>query len=198
MDNAERQEYLQIVTKKLVVITIVAVISLGIGGYAARLLNSTFLGPIVFVFGLVGGFVSIQQRLPSIEGDELKMLSKSWYFVLLIPVNGGIFAVVLMLMFLSGLVEGAMFPTFKQFLFDTGNPLKLKESIQIWFQYSLPVSGPDLGKLLFWSFVAGFSERFVPQIIRTTASKAASERNDIQFQPDSKKSPRASEHDSSM
>jgi hypothetical protein len=28
-----------------------------------------------------------------------------------------------------------------------------------------PASGQDLAKLLFWSFVAGFSERFVPQIL---------------------------------
>jgi hypothetical protein len=29
-----------------------------------------------------------------------------------------------------------------------------------------PSQGADLAKLVFWSFVAGFSERFVPQIIQ--------------------------------
>ena len=29
-----------------------------------------------------------------------------------------------------------------------------------------PATGPDLAKLLFWTFVAGFSERFVPQILQ--------------------------------
>ena len=35
-----------------------------------------------------------------------------------------------------------------------------------------PSTGPDLAKLLFWSFVAGFSERFVPQIITKVAAGA--------------------------
>lgn len=36
-----------------------------------------------------------------------------------------------------------------------------------WLNTTFPKSGPDIAKLLFWSFVAGFSERLVPQIIRS-------------------------------
>lgn len=48
------------------------------------------------------------------------------------------------------------------------------------FRETYPSSGPDLAKLLFWSFVAGFSERFVPQLISnvTTRASATSESND--------------------
>jgi hypothetical protein len=133
---------------------------------------------MVFMLGLVGGFVSIQQRLPSIELDELKLLSESWHSILMIPVNGGIFAVVLMVIFLSGLIQGELFPNFYHVEFDLSSSAALKESIHNWFQYTLPDSSLSMGKLFFWSFVAGFSERFVPQIIRTTTSKATGEQDD--------------------
>ena len=37
--------------------------------------------------------------------------------------------------------------------------------IAAFFSQTYPATGPDLTKLLFWSFLAGFSERFVPQIL---------------------------------
>ena len=39
------------------------------------------------------------------------------------------------------------------------------EDVVTFLNQTYPKSGPDLAKLLFWCFVAGFSERFVPQII---------------------------------
>ena len=39
----------------------------------------------------------------------------------------------------------------------------------LWETY--PNSGEDFAKLIFWSFVSGFSERFVPQIISNIAYK---------------------------
>jgi hypothetical protein len=39
-------------------------------------------------------------------------------------------------------------------------------------QKTYPLTGPDLAKLIFWSFVAGFAERFVPQIISNFTSKS--------------------------
>ena len=36
--------------------------------------------------------------------------------------------------------------------------------------------GQILAKLFFWSFVAGFSERLVPQIIRKTAQEAEADK----------------------
>ncbi len=40
--------------------------------------------------------------------------------------------------------------------------------LQAFFSQAYPASGPDLTKLLFWCVVAGFSERFVPQILGKT------------------------------
>jgi hypothetical protein len=37
--------------------------------------------------------------------------------------------------------------------------------MQAFFRDTYPASGSDLAKLLFWCFVAGFSERLIPQIL---------------------------------
>ena len=174
MDDTDRQKCLQIITRKLVYFT---------GGCLAAALtffyiivplfgdtlDRTYLVALVFLLGLIGGFVSIQQRLPTIELKELRELSGSWSSVVLIPINGGIFSLVLMLMFLSEVLVGPMFPEFKHQPIDSDNAVK---SILSWFSNTVPKSGPDIAKLLFWSFVAGFSERFVPQIIRKTKGKS--------------------------
>lgn len=170
-NDLERQKYLQIVTRKLVYLTVGSLLLLLIiinfflfnGG------ERTFLVFYVFLAGLIGGFVSIQQRLPGIELRELQELSHSWMSILLIPINGGIFAVVLMLIFLSGILKGALFPEFTQ---SEINPDDIVVSFIGWMTTTFPTQGTDIAKLLFWSFVAGFSERFVPQIIRKTSESA--------------------------
>jgi len=73
-----------------------------------------------------------------------------------------------MFMFVSGILEGSLFPKYSQPDILQDNII---ESFQNWLRASFPQSGPDVAKLLFWSFVAGFSERLVPQIIRKTAEK---------------------------
>lgn len=170
MDEAERQKYLQIVTRKLVGLTAGCMVILLIIFYVINLgeLERTYLVAYVFLTGLIGGFVSMQQRLPAIGLNELRQLSDSWLSILLIPINGGIFAIVLMLMFLSGIIEGAMFPGYSHSAIDRQD---LVASFVQWLTTTFPESGPDIAKLLFWSFVAGFSERFVPQIIRKTANR---------------------------
>src|SRR5262245_17465882 len=65
-----------------------------------------------FGFGLLGGFVSIQQRLKKFGDEELELLSQSWFQILLIPIYGGIFAGVMYIAFLSNIVEGPLFPKF--------------------------------------------------------------------------------------
>lgn len=129
--------------------------------------RSSYLIVLVFIAGLLGGFVSIQQRLPKISLEELKVLSSSWVSITLIPINGGIFALVLMLVFAGNILQGQFFPTYPDtfHIHDT-------TSFYYWLAHDFPVNGTDVAKLLFWSFAAGFSERLVPQIIRRTAAEA--------------------------
>jgi hypothetical protein len=173
MDEAERQKYLQAVTRKLVGLTAGCMLLLFVAFYLVDLFSRrTFLVGIVFVAGLIGGFVSMQQRLPTIGLDELRELAGSWPSILLVPINGGIFAMVLMLMFASGIIQGALFPEYKHPEID---PSQLVESFRQWLRNAFPKDGPAIAKLVFWSFVAGFSERFVPQIIRKTTETAEKE-----------------------
>lgn len=168
IEGMERQKHLQLVTKKLVMLTTACALVLMVIFYVIDLsgASKTYLVSYVFMAGLIGGFVSIQQRLPAIASNELRELSKSWFSIVLIPINGGLFALVLMLMFLSGIVEGAMFPKYFHPPIDHNDLIK---SFTYWLTNTFPDSGPDIAKLLFWSFVAGFSERFVPQIIKKTS-----------------------------
>jgi len=166
MSEVQRQKCLQTVTRKLVVVMAGCLVFLAIFFYAVNhsAAERTYLVSYVFMAGLMGGFVSIQQRLPSLGLDELRELSNSWFSILLIPINGGVFALVLMILFLSGILEGAMFPRYTH---STIHHEELVVSFAQWLNTTFPKSGPDIAKLLFWAFVAGFSERLVPQIIRS-------------------------------
>lgn len=172
MEDMNKQQCLQRITYRLVCFLAACLLAFLIMHIIVVVSDSgrTYLVTFVFFAGLTGGFVSIQQRLPAIELSELRQLSSSWISILLIPVNGGIFAIVLMIMFLSGILEGAMFPRFSDVVCDQDHVgIKFRD----WLTTTFPISGPDIAKLIFWSFVAGFSERFVPGIIRKTTDKVS-------------------------
>lgn len=63
-------------------------------------------------------------------------------------------------------------PDYHQPTFDLGDVLG---SFTGWMSETFPKAGPEVAKLFFWSFVAGFSERFVPQIIQKTAQETENE-----------------------
>ena len=79
------------------------------------------------------------------------------------------FAVVLYLCFLSKIVEGPLFPHFAGPPFT--EPVPTTDDVRNFLAQTYPSSGGDLAKLLFWSFVSGFSGRFVPQIIGRAETK---------------------------
>jgi len=73
---------------------------------------------------------------------------------------GGILALLLFMIFVSGLLKGDLFPVFVP---DIDPNPAFKENFFILFEIH---GGPtDYAKLIFWSFVAGFSERFVIDVI---------------------------------
>ena len=166
----ERHRMMLIISKRLLIFT------------AASLVITTIIFAITFIFGdrfmmswfafqcgIVGGFASIQQRLKHIQDEELSLLSESWATILMVPIYGGLFSLVFYLLVLSGLVEGYLFPKF--YVPDFGSP-PTTENMRAFFNQTYPLSGADFAKFAFWSFVSGFSERFVPQIIRKVSSSA--------------------------
>jgi hypothetical protein len=165
MPSRSRADNLLRVTKRLICLTLVALLAIGAifyGSYTGadgRLMISW----MCLACGILGGFVSIQQRLKDINDDELGLLARSFFQIALIPIYGGIFALVLYVAFLGKVVQGDLFPTFV--IKDFPKTGATNDDIHTFLTATYPASGPDIAKLLFWTFVAGFSERFVPQII---------------------------------
>jgi hypothetical protein len=169
-----RMENIQIVTKKLIILSAItiAIISLVFGG-SLILGNKLMISWLCILCGILGGFVSIQQRTKKISNRELQLLSKSWFQILLIPIYGGIFSLLLYVIFLSGLISGQFFPTFN---FPPIPVTGVNTSyLQSFLAYTYPSSGQELAKLIFWCFLAGFSERLVPQIMANFSNEIEGE-----------------------
>ncbi len=164
----EATQRLHTVTKRLIVMTACTLLVVGALFGVTFVLHGRFMVSwVCFVCGLLGGFVSIQQRLKLLGAEELELLSRSWFQILLIPIYGGIFSLVLYVGFLSEIVTGTLFPHFSIAAFTSPTPTQ--DDMVNFLNSTYPASGQDLAKLLFWSFVAGFSERFVPQILQKTS-----------------------------
>ena len=118
------------------------------------------IAPVVLLVGAIGGFVSIQRRIKTLTDEDLALISGSINYLLLAPLVGGILALILYLLFLSGLVEGDLFPRFKPPEAGTS----IAKGLLALFEYS-GRDPTDYAKLLFWSFLGGYSEKFVVDII---------------------------------
>jgi hypothetical protein len=120
---------------------------------------------IVFGLGALGAFVSMQRQLNSLSSEYLAYFSSSWLNTLLIPMVGGVLASVLYCLFLSGLLSGDLFPRFCEVAIKQHSEGTIKKSMFL-LLLDCQGNGPaDYAKLFFWSFVAGFSEKFVIDII---------------------------------
>lgn len=103
------------------------------------------LSSVVF-FGALGSTVSFFSRHTFPHGEAPK-ISRSRSLIGA-QIFGAVFATILMFAFLSGLIRGSLFPE--------------------WYAHSwieLRMRVPDWAKLMVWSFIAGFSERFVPDLL---------------------------------
>ncbi len=156
----------------------------------------------VLLTGAVGGFVSLQRRLKTLGTDDLILLANSWVYVVLSPMVGGILAILLYVLFISGLVDGDLFPTIVAEgtgLGPNGSSLVGAQTTEVGraavraaenqafvqrvSSGSLAdlfgvygASPADYAKILFWCFLGGYSERFVTNIIsqfETGAGRAA-------------------------
>jgi hypothetical protein len=127
---------------------------------------------LVLFAGAMGGFISMQRRLQSTsrEGDPLDNLTNmanGWFSLFLAPISGGFFALVLYMIFIAHLIEGTIFPHIvSPCAAEKGLPFK------DFAECTGAASGGDFAKLMVWSFIAGFAERFVPDTLdRLTAKK---------------------------
>ncbi len=126
---------------------------------------------VVALGGVLGGFVSALRRLyafaPIFPSATFSFWSRrSTAYVLMYsaipPLVGAIAAVVVYLIFAGGMVQGPLFPMFD---FDPrpGHPKDhtFGNFVANWG----PKETIDYAKAFVWAFIAGFSEKFVPDIL---------------------------------
>jgi hypothetical protein len=159
----ERIQLLRDVSNRLVW-SLTALVTVGIAGsFFAYLRGAVTPVPTpvaVFFVGFVGGFVGLQRRLKTLPAEDLTLLGRSWVCIVISPIAGAILAELLYLLFISGLLSGNMFPSFVADGQGTSG-----DGLKTLFQVHCP-DAANYAKVLFWSFVAGFSEKFATNIIR--------------------------------
>jgi hypothetical protein len=125
---------------------------------------------VVGFVGQMGGFLSVQQRLQSSGGDDPLykelLLTNGWFSVVVIaPLSGAVFAIVLYFVFVGGLMTGGLFPRFGSQPPPQPKTISMPMDVTQFLVNSTPSAMEDWGKLLVWAFVAGFAERFVPDVL---------------------------------
>jgi hypothetical protein len=148
------------------------------GAFYAHLHPDAFIGatPLAaLMVGMIGGFVGLQRRLRSMPDEDLMLLANSWVYVCLSPLVGGILAVVTYVLFVSGLLAGDLFPTFVADVAPAaagapgGTPVAAHGFGKIFAIQG--AAAADYAKMLFWCFLAGFSERFATDIMSRFESR---------------------------
>jgi hypothetical protein len=117
------------------------------------------------VFGLLGALFSrllttLQPRTPA-GVDELYNAA-TFRYILLRGTIGILGALVVYFFLQSGLVKGSVFPDFEAPL-----GVKMLEGAGMW-PTKLLLPSASLALLIMWSFIAGFSESLVPNILQST------------------------------
>ena len=121
---------------------------------------------LVILCGVLGGLISMLRRLQDMPSGSTPLidtvaLNAGQFGIGLAPVYGGIFAMVLYLVFLSRLLDSIIAPTAQAAAFPM-------------FNDATPAATADAAKLLVWAFVAGFAEKLVPDVLnRLTAKNTA-------------------------
>jgi hypothetical protein len=124
---------------------------------------------LIFCSGAVGGVVNNYFRLAKlteVEGDPKSSSALMITQMYVTIVIAGILAIVAYGLFLSGLVQGSLFPEFENTTQSYGGLTEMLLGLA-------PRTNLDAAKAILWGFIAGFSERFVPNIIDSVIVKIA-------------------------
>jgi len=124
------------------------------------------MSALVILCGVLGGLISMLRRLQALPPGSTPLfdtiaLNAGQLGIGLAPIYGGIFAMVLYLVFLSGILDTVIAST-------AGNTVFPR------FSDATPKATSDYAKLLVWAFIAGFAEQLVPDVLnRLTARNTA-------------------------
>jgi hypothetical protein len=149
-----RQEALNVIWRRLLVIfATILTASIAVALFAGNVRVPTLL----FLFGNIGGYVGIHKNLGELKNDELVELSGSWLGIVVPSFVGGILALLIYLLFLSGILGGDLFPKFEP-------DAAVRNGFDAIFDQHAAGSS-EYAKLLFWGFVAGFNQKYVVDVI---------------------------------
>jgi hypothetical protein len=128
--------------------------------------------PIILVIataGLLGAYFSVLLRLSKLEWSaeysaNYQQVDKMFWNVVssmaLAMMEGGVAAAVLYVLFMSGTVQGDLFPSFD-----------VEGGRHMGFFGVAPKSAVDVAKALVWAVAAGFSERLVPDMLDSMSKR---------------------------
>lgn len=128
---------------------------------------------LILSFGALGAVV--RENIDLRKRSENKQRSIPAHIICFSPVVGALLALVLMSLFLSGLVAGDLFPKFLHTdrQFESARAV-LRGGVML-------ASNSDFAKLIAWSIIAGYSERFVlsklTALVTPASEKLRSETN---------------------
>lgn len=138
---------------------------------------------LVFCAGSVGAVINNYYRLAKLsEVDKVALEALDGaVFTMQIYVSvliSGVLALVMYGLFLSGLLQGDLFPKFKNTAQDFESIFRLLRSV-------IPNQNIDSAKAIVWAFIAGFSERLVPNVLDRLINQAEALRdpNVVQVAP---------------
>jgi hypothetical protein len=162
-------------SRKFLHLTVTAVVCFGAVATLLSLVaadaSRSNLPVLLFLCGCVGAVVANYQRLTKLSLEKEKMSDEISNFMVTIqlyvsPLIGGVLALVLWAAFFSGLVQGDFFPRIDgtDAHYNNFHDLMAKTG---------PCGFKDAMKGVFWCFLAGYSERFVPNILDHLADKAS-------------------------
>jgi len=129
---------------------------------------------LAILAGMPGAFFSALTRLYNVDQASLALITPTvrqlggrylMMYSLVPPIIGAIAAVVLYLIFVGRLLEGGLFPSF-----SCRKGMECLSVPDLMNNY-WPSYPEDYGKVLVWTFAAGFSERLVPDVLQGLVSK---------------------------
>lgn len=184
--SAAREKSVRWLKAVLATLTLVSVLIAG-GGYAyeAGRAGGGSLVLLIAVFGMLGALMSITRRLQSLisvgalNQDPVMALTGLNYGlvgVIVALMSGAVFAILLYAVMLSGLLGegGGMLPKFVE---SSGLGNARVTLTYLMFDVN-PERYADFAKVIVWSFVAGFAERLVPDVLDRMVRRVPEPRND--------------------
>ena len=141
--------------------------------FGGRFEDSSALVPwTAIASGLMGALFSrliyLQSNWTSLELKQV-VDARSWISILLRGSVGACGALVVFLFLQSGIVSGSLFPDFAQIGLKSITWVGPEKSGSVNLGLILPT--PAFALLAVWGFLAGFSERFVPDILSASEQK---------------------------